>query len=182
MRSILNPPKLATRLGTTAHCSLLLHRLRAAGLDTPEKLAADAVRRGLPYYAPPGEVAAAPPLLRPVSAAELAIALLHPCLPWSPQRLRLAAATLATPGLVPAEVAHLAAQERSVAVVRAIACAAAAAEPAEAFWPELLAALPAAPPIPPGVLPHPSRYMAISGRARPGATPQSVWIRPTLAA
>jgi hypothetical protein len=173
---------LATRLGTTAHCSLLLHRLRVAGLDTPEKLAAEAVRRGLPYYAPPGPAVPAPVLARAVSAADLAIALLHPSLPWDPQRLRLAAATLATRGLVPAEVAHLAVQERAAGLVRAIADAAATAEPAETFWPELLAALPASPALPTGVLPHYSRFMAITGRARPGTTPQSVWIRPTLAA
>ncbi len=173
---------LAARLGTTSHRSLLLHRMRVAGLDSPEKLGAEAVRRGLPYYAPPGPAGPATPPAHPVSAADLAIALLHPSLPWQPQRLRLAAATLATRGLVPTEVAHLAVQERAAGIVRAIAAAAAAVEPAETFWAELLAALPETPPIPPGVLPHPSRFMAISGRARPGVTPQSVWVRPTLAA
>jgi hypothetical protein len=173
---------LAARLGTAAHRSLLLHRIRAAGLDTPEKLAAEAVRRGLPYYAPPGPAVLAPELACPVSAVELAIALLHPSLPSHPQRLRLAAATLATRGLVPAEVAHLAVQERAGGVVGAIAAAGAAAEPGETFWPELLAALPETPPVPAGVLPHASRFMAITGRARPGTTLSPSWIRPTLAA
>lgn len=172
----------STRMGTTVHCSPLLHRMRAAGLDTPAKLAATAISRGLAHYAPADGKTEPPPLLRPVGSADLAIALMHPSFPWDPQRIRLGAAILATRGLDPKAVAHLAIQERAIAIVREIAASAAVVEPEDAFWRELLGALPAGPSVPPGLLPHRSRYMAISGLARPGCAPQSVWIRPSPAA
>lgn len=169
-------------MGTTTHCSLLLHRLRAAGLNTPARLVAAALRRGLSYYGAATESEMPASGHHPVTDAELAIALLHPSLPWDPHRLRLAAAILASPGIHPEKIARLAVQERAVALVREIAAAGASAEPNVAFWDELLRALPERPPVPRGVLPHPSRYMAISGRARPGCAPPAVWIRPMQAA
>lgn len=171
---------LARRLGTTTHLSLLLHRLRRRGLDTPEKLAALAESRGLRYYASakatPGRYDDFP--IPDVTDEELAIALLHPSLPWDPQRIRLAAALLAAPGVRAPVIARLAVMERSSAVVREIALAGQAEEPDNGFWPVLLSLLPPTPSVPPGVLPHRSRYMAIAGRTRPGTPPARQWIRP----
>lgn len=172
---------LARRLGTTTHRSLLLHRLRRRGLDTPEKLAALAASRGLDYYAGtrPAPIPSATLAAADVTTEELAIALLHPCLPWEPQRIRLAAALLAAPEVRASTVARLAIMERCTAVVREIARAGQTEEPINSFWPSLLGLLPPGPAVPSGVLPHRSRYMAITGRARPGAMPARQWIRPT---
>jgi hypothetical protein len=171
---------LARRLGTTSHHSLLLHRLRRHGLETPEKLAALAESRGLAYYAgakvTPGNSDASP--MPGVTDEELCVALVHPSLPWEPQRIRLAAALLAGPGVQPSIIARLAVQERNAAVFREIALAGQAEEPANSFWPAVLGLLPPTPRVPPGVLPHPSRYMAISGRVRPGTPAARQWVRP----
>jgi hypothetical protein len=171
---------LATRLGITAHQSLLLHRLRGRGLDTPEKLAALAESRGLDYYAGtrPAPIPSATLTAADVTTEELAIALLHPCLPWEPQRIRLAAALLAAPEVRASTVARLAIMERCAAVVREIARAGQTEEPSNSFWPSLLDLLPPGPSVPSGVLPHRSRYMAITGRARPGTIPARKWVRP----
>lgn len=171
---------LARKLGTTTHQSLLLHRLRRLGLDTPEKLAALAESRGLDYYAGsrPASMPTTPLAAADVTTEELAVALLHPCLPWEPQRIRMAAALLAAPGVQASTVARLSVLERSAAVVREIALAGQSEEPTNSFWPALLGLLPLAPAVPSGVLPHRSRYMAITGRARPGAMPTRQWIRP----
>ncbi|MFN0129082.1 MAG: hypothetical protein ACKV19_20615 [Verrucomicrobiales bacterium] len=173
---------LARRLGTTTHRSLLLHRLGRLGLETPEKLVALAESRGLRYYAStlaaPGTADGMP--IRAVTDEELAIALLHPSLPWDPQRIRLAAAVLAGPGVRASVIARLAVMERSASVVREIALAGQAEEPDNSFWAALLALLPPTAPVPPGVLPHRSRYMAITGRSRPGTVPLRQWVRPLL--
>ena len=171
---------LAKRLGITTHQSLLLHRLRRRGLDTPEKLAALAESRGLDYYAGirPAPMPSTTLAAADVTTEELAIALLHPCLPWEPQRIRLAAALLAASGVQASTVARLAIMERSAAVVREIALAGQLEEPTNSFWPTLLGLLPPTRAVPSGVLPHRSRYMAITSRARPGAIPTRQWIRP----
>lgn len=171
---------LATRLGITTHQSLLLHRLRRRGLDTPEKLAALAESRGLDYYAgtQPAPMPSTTLAAADVTTEELAIALLHPCLPWEPQRIRLAAALLAAPEVRASTVARLAIMERCAAVVREIALAGQTEEPINSFWPSLLDLLPPGPAVPSGVLPHRSRYMAITGRARPGTIPAREWVRP----
>lgn len=172
---------LATKLGITPHMSLLLHRLRRRGLNTPEQLAALAGSRGLEYYAGarPAPIRSTAPEIAEVTTEELAIALLHPCLPWEPQRIRLAAALLAAPETRASTVARLAIMERCATVVREIALAGQAEEPTNSFWPALLKLLPPGPAVPSGVLPHRSRYMAITGRARPGTIPTRQWIRPT---
>lgn len=170
---------LARRLGTITHRSLLLHRLGRLGLETPEKLAALAESRGLRYYASAlsaPETADARPTCA-VTDEELAIALMHPSLPWDPQRIRLAAALLAARGVRAPVIARLAVMERSASVLREIALAGRTEEPDNTFWATLLALLPPTTPVPPGVLPHRSRYMAISGRSRPGTVPARQWVR-----
>lgn len=53
-------------------------------------------------------------------------------------------------------------------------------EPGNPFWTELIQCLPACAPVPAGILPHPSRYVALTGRRsvhRPDS-PGAQWIRP----
>ena len=168
---------LASRLGTTRHRSLLLRRLAHLGLSTGEALAEAALRRGLDYYAPGGASTDANTGVvdDAVSTEELVVALVHPCLPWEPHRFRLAAALMGAPEVDAKRLALLAVSERCVPMVAEIARAGQAAEPTEPFWPELLALLPAHAPVPRGVMPHPSRYMIIPGRAGP-----SRWVRPQM--
>jgi hypothetical protein len=115
-----------------------------------------------------------------VPVEDLVVGLVHPCLPWEPQRFRLAAALMASQGVSAQRLANLAIQERAVAPVAGIALAGKTAEPSEAFWLELLAHLPHHPPVPAGVMPHPSRYMIIPGKIRPGVTGSARWVRPRM--
>jgi hypothetical protein len=175
-----NPaPTLARRLGTTEHRSVLLHRAAALGLRDEASLAALAARRGLRYYPVAEPECWSEPPRAAFDNAELAIALLHPAWPWEPQRIRLGAAMLAAEDVQPRRLALLATQERCEAVVRHIAEAGAKCEPQNAFWPQLLSALGPARPVPPGVLPHPTRFMAASGFSPAGQRGWSAtWIRP----
>lgn len=169
------PVPLATRLGTTVHRSLLLRRASRLGLGTPEALAALAWRRGCSYYGEPAGVVVEE--VEEFSNEALAIALMHPCLPWNPQQLRVAAAMTAAEGNDPTRLARLAREERAE---RVLAAAGGACEPENSFWTRLLALLPPTPPPPLGVFPHPSRFTATTGRQRPGAghRPLAQWIRP----
>ncbi|MEO8353875.1 MAG: hypothetical protein ABI680_19280, partial [Chthoniobacteraceae bacterium] len=134
-------PTLARLLGATAHRSVLLHRAAALGLTDSTALAALAARRGIRYYSAPDRECALAPGIAEFGNAELAIALLHPGLPWEPHRIRLGAAMLAAHDVDPLKLAHLAVQERCGAVVRNIAEAGRDCEPMNDFWPRLLSAL-----------------------------------------
>lgn len=170
---------LATRLGTTVHRSLLLHRLASLGLGDANAIAAAASSRGLDYYSAGEESQSfSTAELSKVSHEELVVALVHSSLPWEPQRFRLAAALMASPGVSANRLANLAIQERVVAVIAEIARSGRHAEPENAFWAELLSMLPEHAPVPAGVMPHPSRYMVIPGRTGPRATGPARWVRP----
>ncbi len=175
---------LSHRLGQPMHTSLLLRRAERFGLHGEEDFLNLAYARGCRYYAPPGWNQ--PPDSRSFACPGevLAIALLHPHLPYNPQRLRIGAAMLAFPGLNASTIARLARQERATPIVRYITQAAAHCEPATPFWKSLLDELPTErQPIPEGVMPHPSRFMAVTGRQGPGSrTVQHTWIRPSPAA
>jgi hypothetical protein len=172
-------PTLARRLGAPEHRSVLLHRAAALGLTDGTALAALAALRGVRYYAAPARELSPAPEVSAFSNAELAIALLHPAVPWEPHRIRLGAAVLAADDVEPRKLAHLAVQERCEAVVRHIAEAGAACEPDHPFWRHLLAALGPGGPIPAGVLPHPTRFVAATGFAPSGQRGWSAtWIRP----
>jgi hypothetical protein len=174
-------PTLAAKLGTTAHLSPVLAKARRLGLG-PRELELLAVQRGCDYYHN-GEVL--PPLRISVaqfSNAELAIALLNPALRYDPQTLRLGAAMLSAAGNTPEETARLAQMERCQGVVRYIAEAGRRFEPGNPFWAELLALLPASPPLKSGVLPHPTRFVAMTGFTRRGVETVVEWIRPTAPA
>jgi hypothetical protein len=173
---------LARRLGTTTHRSVLLHRAAALGVGTPATLAALAAHRGCRYYLGPNSQPENLPGVADFSNEALAIALLHPAHPWDAWRIRIGAAMLGAPGTDPIRLARLAMQERCVAVVRYIAEAGAHFEPSNAFWRQLLAKLNRTTPVPLGVLPHPTRFIAMTGFSPTGQRAnRAVWIRPFAA-
>ena len=185
---------LARKLGTTTHLSPLLMKARRLGFSTSESLETLAVRRGCRYYDSKGELnrlAEEPAEYRVVQRAreetlaneELAVALLSIVLPKSQWRLRLGAAMLAAPGNSPARIANLAVQERSEQVVSYIAQCGRQVEPGNDFWDKLLALLPNPSFQPePDVLPHITRFVAMTGVTRHGKQTIMQWIRPTRAA
>ena len=82
----------------------------------------------------------------------------------------LGAATNDIPTLV-----HLAIAEQAVSTVRYIVSAARQFEPESVFWRELLERLPDAPE---GVMPHPTRFVSMTGFTRNGVERVTIWIRP----
>lgn len=117
-----------------------------------------------------------------LSNEELAIALLNPALRYHPQTLRLGAAMLGAPGNDFARLAWLATQERCGAVVTYVATAGRKFEPTNPFWPQLLALLPTPFRLKPGVLPHETRFVAMTGLTRRGVGNVAQWIRPMATA
>jgi len=169
---------LARRLGTTEHLSPLLRKVRKLGLGSPGDLSQLAVQRGCRYYADPSRQTVTDPGRAILGDDELAVALLHGGQPWSPQSPRLGAAMLGTPGIAASRVARLARMERCDRVIREVAEAGHRFEPENPFWRELLSLLPTSPPIADGVLPHPTRYVAMTGLTRSGRGLSAIWIRP----
>ncbi len=179
---------LAERLGTTAHLSALLMKARRLGLETPADIERLAVSRGLRYYDSHGDSMKGEraTLIVPESEneegltnEELAVALLCPSALYSQQRLRMGAAMLASEGNRPESIARLALRERCGTVVRHIACCGREVEPENPFWEKLLGLLPAGQSVPqPDVLPHPTRFVAMTGITRKGVGTLNQWIRP----
>ena len=112
------------------------------------------------------------------STAELAISLLNPALRYSPQTLRLGAAMLSALDNEPEKIARLAKWERCKSVVRYVAEAGRKFEPQNPFWTELLELLPLTPPPKSSVVPHPTRFVAMTGITRRGVETVVEWIRP----
>ena len=171
---------LAARLGTTAHWSPLLRKAKRLGLG-PRELELLAVQRGCDYYhdgtsLPPPSVA-----MDQFDNVELAIALLNLTLPYSPQAVRLGGAMLSAPPNTPEAVARLARMERGENIVRYVAEAGRKFEPDNPFWTGLLQLLPAARSFRSGVLPHPTRFVAMTGLTRRGVETVVEWIRPSVA-
>ena len=177
---------LAQRLGTTAHISPLLMKARRLGLSTPEDFEKLAVRRGLGYYDCLGDssVVREEPKSQSsdpfgsLSAEELSVALASLSFPYSQLRLRMAAAVLATHGNLPERLARLARRERCEAVFVYIARCGAKVEPENPFWKSLLAHLPPLPEARPDLLPHITRFVAMTGFTRRGKETVMQWIRP----
>jgi hypothetical protein len=178
---------LAARLGVPPHLSPLLMKLRRLGITSPSALEGLAVERGLRYYDPHGDSLKgrqSPPAQNAsLTHEEIAIALLCPAAPYSQQRIRMGAAMLAAEGNQPATLARLAVQERCQVVVRHIAACGREVEPGNPFWEKLLGLLPVAitpPPPAPDVLPHLSRFVAMTGITRAGVGIHTRWIRPVI--
>ena len=154
---------LAARLGTTTHVSMLLRKARRLGLTSPVALSHLAVQRGCRHYwhegVPAGELATR----EQFSDEELAIALLDVALPFDPHAIRCGAAMVGAEGNEPKRLAWLAKLERSENVLRYVAECGRKFEPENPFWTELLALLPYFPPPEDGALPHPTRFIAMTG-------------------
>lgn len=169
---------LGAKLGTTVHLSPLLRKARKFGLDA-RGLEQLAIQRGCDYYQGDGPVLSRAPSVEEFSDTELALALLSPALRYHPQTLRLGAAMLGADGNVPHEIGYLAKLERCEAVVRYVAECGRRFEPANEFWTDLLKCLPAGG-VPPksAVVPHPTRFVAMTGMTRRGVENVTEWIRP----
>ncbi len=169
---------LASKLGTTTHLSPLLRKAGRLGLDAGG-LELLALQRGCDYYRDDTPLSASQISVEQFSNAELAIALLNPALRYRPQTLRLGAAMLGAEGNVPEEIARLVQWERCEAVVRYIVECGRKFEPHNGFWSTLLELIPQTRPPKAGVIPHPSRFVAMTGITRRGVETVSEWIRPT---
>ncbi len=155
----------------------LLEKVRRLGLSLPHDLERLAVMRGCDYYArdlgqrqpPLGEVA--------LSNTELAIALIAPAPGPAAREIRLAAALLGAPDVRADEVAALAVEENCAEVVRHIALSGRRFEPENALWQTLLARLPNVK-IDADRLPHPTRFVEMTGLDRGRVGIVTRWIRP----
>ena len=176
--AVTEPPTLAAKLGTTTHLSALLHKATRLGLG-PRELEWLAIQRGCDYYQTGDPAPALRISVEEFSNAELAIALLNPALRYHPQTLRLGAAMLSSMEGTPEEIARLALMERCEAVVRYIAECGNRFEPQNSFWPTLLGLLPKLPAPKSSVVPHPTRFVAMTGITRRGLETVVEWIRPS---
>jgi hypothetical protein len=171
-------PTLAEQLGTLPHESPLLRKAARLQLATPESLESLSVARGCWHYRSPDLITAPEVSESDFSNAELAVALLSPSQPYSPHTIRLGAAMLGALGNDVARLAQLVLTEGCAAPVRYIANAALRFEPDTLFWQQLLDLLPETPPIKEGVMPHPSRFVSMTGMTRAGSHSVTIWIRP----
>lgn len=169
---------LAEKLGTTSHLSGLLIKARRLGMAATEALESLAVARGCWHYKHPEMVSAPNVLEAQFSNEELALALLSPCQPYSPHTIRVGAAMIGATGNDPESLGWLAVAERCEPQVRYIARAAMGFEPENLFWPRLLGRLPEMPEPKDGVMPHPTRFVSMTGMTRAGTRRVTVWIRP----
>jgi hypothetical protein len=175
--TVVKTPTLAEKLGTTAHLSPLLRKARRLGLS-PADLQTLAVQRGCIHYSTGDEPTTPLASEEQLSNEELAVALLCVAMPYNPHGLRCGAAMLGAEGNSPARLARLAILERSEVPLRYVAEAGRKYEPDNSFWKELLEALPPGPPPKPGVMPHPTRFVAMTGFTRKGPGLVVEWQRP----
>lgn len=170
---------LAHRLGTTAHISPLLMKARRLGLRVPQDLETLAVQRGCKHYWQGNEPTQELLKQGQFSNEELAIALLTVAGKYDPHAIRCGAAMLGAEGNDPANLARLTLLERSETVVRYVADCGKLYEPENLFWRKLLSLLAPAVPPKPGVLPHPTRFVAMNGYVRGvGKKITTEWQRP----
>lgn len=170
-------PTLAEKLGTTTHISPLLLKAERLGLDA-DRLDQLAIQRGCDYYHDGTPIPHIHVSEEQFSNEQLAIALLNLALRYNPQSIRLGAAMLGAEDNDPVAIARLAKMERSEAIVRYVAAAGQKYEPANQFWPRLLALLPVTPDPKSSVVPHPTRFIAMTGITRRGVETVIQWIRP----
>lgn len=158
--------------------SALLKKARALGLDLPLDLERMAIARGCRYYERDLGSKAAPAISEAeFSNEELAIALISPGLSPSAREIRLAAALLGAADINPKRVAALATQEDCAMIVRYIAECGKRYEPENMFWDSLLSALPSVVVNPDG-LPHPTRFIEMTGMIRGKVGLFTSWVRP----
>lgn len=156
--------------------SALLEKAKSLGLQLPDDLQRLAVARGCRYYVvEPGPLPDAGLLL---SNAQLAVALLSPALPPRPQDIRIAAAVLSSPDVDVETLVGLSGEEGCSGIIRYIAECGRKYEPENPFWQAILAKVGDAT-IPPEPLPHPTRFIEMTGMIRGKVGLFTHWIRPT---
>jgi hypothetical protein len=111
------------------------------------------------------------------SNAELAIALLGPHLPKTLLRQRMGAAMLSAPDVDPMDLIELAQQEGCTPILRHIAKCGADVEPDNGFWMALLHETAGTVETEQG-MPHPTRFIEMTGLDRGGIGIKRHWIRP----
>ena len=89
---------------------------------------------------------------------------------------------LGSEGAEPEKIAWLAKYERCESVVRYVGEAGRRFEPHNEFWKRLLTFVPAASAPKSSVVPHPTRFVAMTGMTRRGVETITQWIRPRTAA
>jgi hypothetical protein len=157
--------------------SPMLRKMRKLGLSLSLDLERLALMRGCDYYSrnlgprlpPLGEV--------PLSNTELAIALIIPSLHPTAREIRLAAALLGAADVEANEAAALAVQENCAEIVRHIALCGRRFEPENLFWQTLLTQLPNVK-VDADKLPHPTRFVEMTGIDRGKVGVFTRWIRP----
>ena len=156
--------------------SRILGKARELGLSVPLDLERLAIARGCGYYdrelGPFGRTVEGVPL----SNAELAIALVAPSLQPTARQIRLAAALLGAADESAVDVATLAVDGNCVGVVRYIASCGSRFEPRNPFWTDLLNALPETE-IDRDHLPHPTRFVEMTGIDRGKVGTSTRWVR-----
>jgi len=156
--------------------SRILGKAWELGLSVPLDLERLAMARGCGYYERD-----LGPLARtaegfPLSNAELAIALLVPSHQPTARQVRLAAALLGAADQSAADVATLAVNEHCAGIVLYIALCGGRFEPGNPFWTDLLNALPETV-IDRDRLPHPTRFVEMTGIDRGKVGTFTRWIR-----
>ena len=169
-------PTLAEKLGDAPHDSPLLRKAERLGLGA-EQLEHLAIQRGCDYYHdgtqfPPAAINEAE-----FSNEELAVALLSCSRRPSPRAIRLAAALIGAPEARPDNLARLATQENRHGLVRYIAQCGLRFEPENRFWSTLVSLLPEGN-VDLDQLPHPTRFIEMTGIDRGRVGLRTRWIRP----
>jgi len=150
----------------TAHVSPLLMKAARLGLRGPEDLCTLAVQRGCRHYSQGEEPRDEMVSRVDFSDEELAASLLTIAGPYDPHSIRCGAAMLGAKGSDPVALARLAKWERSEAVFRYVAECGSRFEPDNPFWRTLISILPECTPLKSGVMPHPTRFVAMNGYER----------------
>jgi len=154
-----------------------LAKAGALRLRLPLDLERLAMDRGCDYYE-----RELPPRVPPLgevgfSNAELAIALIAASRPPKARDIRLAAALLGSTGVRAEEVATLAVEENCAEIVCHIANCGHRFEPDNPFWTSVLSLLPDVEVEATG-LPHPTRFVEMTGLDRGKVGISTRWIRP----
>lgn len=173
---------LAHKLGTTAHVSPLLMKARRLGLHGVEDLERLAIQRGCEYYhvLPSQSVLREEPPLRvsreDFSNAELAIALLS-FPPVNLLRQRMGAAMLSAPDVEVTNLVSLALSELCGGIVHYIADCGHEVEPENEFWTCLRRELSSHGYVA-TEMPHPTRFIELTGITRGKIGIKKHWVRP----
>lgn len=167
---------LAAKSGTTTQLSPLLRKCASLGLELPRDLERLAVQRGCGYY--DLGLAEDRKVLRENSLTntELGVALLSPHLPTNHRLIRIGAMMLSAPDVDAGKLTALARQEGCADVLRHIADAGRRFEPQNLFWRRLTDLLPDQIPDR-DRLPHPTRFIEMTGITRGKTGTFTHWLR-----